>query len=165
MWAAIRSAAEALISEDLPLAAAIIEASNISCPEGTLELCYDERGTQYKVPIYCYANPMELTYGPVTVGSGSSGATSSGNNNEGEASRATEVTTSTSLPVSTGGPSIKLRVRVNPGDHNMKITAELSSTVLHLKQIIQHQIIQVCSLLLLFFVLKTKMMTPVMPCL
>eukprot|EP01036_Dinobryon_divergens_P045920 gene45920-61381_t len=57
MWNALRTAAEALLSEDFPLANAIIEASNITTPNGNLELCYDERGHQYTVPGYCYTIP------------------------------------------------------------------------------------------------------------
>jgi hypothetical protein len=60
MWAAIRSAAEALLADDLALASAILEASNISTPNGTLELAYDELGHQYKIPIFCLVNPVDL---------------------------------------------------------------------------------------------------------
>lgn len=80
MWQAIKSAAEALLANDVSLANAIVEvrcfmwfldksfifsanyyqASNITTPNGSLEVCYDERGHQYKVPQYCVANPIEL---------------------------------------------------------------------------------------------------------
>eukprot|EP01036_Dinobryon_divergens_P033658 gene33658-43499_t len=51
MWQAIQSAADAVLSSDLRLANAILEASNITTPNGLLE---------YKVPLYCIANPFEL---------------------------------------------------------------------------------------------------------
>ncbi len=126
MWQAIRSAAEALLNEDVALANAILEvsysfwlvvydvltaliaqASAISTPNGTLELCYDERGSKYKVPLYCYANPSELTF--------NAGASSSGNG--GDALVAEELT---ELADMSENPEdlkncVKLRVRINPG--------------------------------------------------
>ena len=35
-------------------------------PNGNLELCYDERGHMYKVPVWCLVNPIEIT-GPVST--------------------------------------------------------------------------------------------------
>lgn len=63
MWQAIKSAAEAILSHDLPLANAILEASNIITTSGLLDLCYDEKGHQYCVPAYCYCDPIELIIG------------------------------------------------------------------------------------------------------
>mmetsp|Transcript_24589 Transcript_24589/g.41002 ORF Transcript_24589/g.41002 Transcript_24589/m.41002 type:complete len:260 (-) Transcript_24589:1815-2594(-) len=121
MWQSIRSAAEALVSNDLPLATAILEASNIVTPSGTMELLYDERGQQYKVPIYCISNPIEL------VGENGFG----GGDGVGE-ENGTVSNTATTAPKIDGQP-IALRVRVNPGDVNMAVTVSTSDTIKDLK--------------------------------
>lgn len=100
MWQTIRSAAEAVLTDDIPLANAILDASSILTPNGTLEVCYDERGYQYKVPQYCYSNPMELTtqttdITPTGVGSGGSSVKGDGGG--------------------AGAANLKLRIRINPG--------------------------------------------------
>ena len=48
-WQALRTAAEAMLVEDLLLASAVLEASNIVSSNGSLELCFDETGQRYKV--------------------------------------------------------------------------------------------------------------------
>ncbi|RYG62593.1 hypothetical protein EON64_17560, partial [archaeon] len=53
-----------MLAEDLPLAAAILEAASISLPGGSLELSYDERGFEYKVPAFCFSTPLEVTSVP-----------------------------------------------------------------------------------------------------
>lgn len=125
MWQSIRSAAEAMLADDLPLANAILEASNLATPNGTLEVVYDERGSQYKVPQYCYANPLELTNQPMPA---------TINDVVTESSRSTENTA-----VFVDGPTMKLRVRINPGDHNLTIMAPLNGTILNLKQMISKE--------------------------
>ena len=60
MWQNIHTAADALLNNDVNLARVILEASNILTPYGSLELCYDERGFQYKIPVFCITNPVEL---------------------------------------------------------------------------------------------------------
>lgn len=111
MWAAIKGAAEALLSGDLPLASAILEASNVISANGSLELCYDERGHRYKVPQYCYSHPLELREVP--------------------SSSFNRASTNTS-PVS--DKPITLRVRINPGDYSLNIKMpDASHTIADLK--------------------------------
>jgi hypothetical protein len=116
MWQTIRSAAEAVLADDLALANAILDASSIITPNGTLEVCFDERGYQYKVPQYCYADPMELTtqppdFTPTNVGSSVKGSENNGGT----------------------GAMLKLRIRINPGDHNLSVAAGSQSTIGGLK--------------------------------
>jgi hypothetical protein len=89
MWQTIRSAAEAVHADDLALANAILAAGIILTPNETLQMCYDEGGSQYKVSQYCYANPQELTTQPLDY---TSAACCDG-----------------------GGWLLRLRVRINPG--------------------------------------------------
>lgn len=118
MWQIIRSAAEAVLADDLGLANAILEASLITTPNGSLEVCYDERGVQYKVPVYCYANPVELTNEPLPTSSSSNGSSSG-------------------LPSEqVRGAPVKLRVRINPGDINVIIDANTGHTVSDLKHLV-----------------------------
>lgn len=138
MWHNIRTAAEALIANDLALASAILEASNIITTSGTLEVCYDERGTQYKVPLYCIAKPMELA-----TGTGSNNNNSNNNNNNTDSAQST-------LPTANALPSqnvveavpLKLKVRINPGDINMMVNVDTGSSILELKKSIVEQSIQ-----------------------
>ncbi|KAJ1394438.1 hypothetical protein B484DRAFT_459161, partial [Ochromonadaceae sp. CCMP2298] len=117
MWINIRSAAEALVSNDLPLANAILLACNIVSPTGNMDMLYDERGAQYKVPIYCIANPVELM--------GENGM----NGDEGPGQTPPP-------PQVFDGVPISLRVRVNPGDVNIAVAAVTSFTIAELKRAI-----------------------------
>ena len=47
MWENIKAASEALQNADVALANAILEASNITTPSGSLAQCFDERGKEY----------------------------------------------------------------------------------------------------------------------
>lgn len=57
---ALRAATVAAESLDFQLAQAILDGANISVPNGYLTECYDELGTQYKVPIYCLSYPINI---------------------------------------------------------------------------------------------------------
>lgn len=121
MWQTIRSACEALLEEDVGLANAILDAASLITPNGTMEIVYDERGQQYKVPQYAYTRPMELVTQPVMQVPSSSGAGGEGNgSNGGTGSGKGVLVTATSangapLPPAPGGTPLRLRVRVNPG--------------------------------------------------
>ena len=82
MWQNIHTAADALLNNDVNLARVILEASNILTPYGSLELCYDERGYQYKIPVFCITNPVELI--------DSSGQNSDKNTSAGSSSKPTK---------------------------------------------------------------------------
>ena len=71
IWDALRACAEALDNEDLGLASAIVEASQITLPDGALQLCYDERGNEYAVPTFCTRTPSNLLVGQPGNNSGS----------------------------------------------------------------------------------------------
>lgn len=114
MWQSLRSASEALINRDLTLANGILNASNISTPLGSLELCYDELGNEYRVPAYCYCTPNDITDG-------------------------VELSPRSDLPPSkrdAKGTPIKLKIRTSPGDSNFTIVADTSNSVYELKRLI-----------------------------
>ena len=56
-WNYLKMSAEALLGGDADTANAILEAASIRTPSGSLALCYDERGNEYRVPDYCFSNP------------------------------------------------------------------------------------------------------------
>lgn len=116
MWQAIRTASDAMLQNDSALANAIIEASGISTPSGSLDTCYDETGYLYKIPRFCYSDPVELTEG-----------------NQAVELVAVEVS---KKDKGTGSP-VKLKVRVNPGDINMQINVSSNDTILDVKRAVQ----------------------------
>ena len=81
-WLALKNVSEAFLGGDIELANALLEASMITTPNGSLDLCYDERGHQYKVPMYCFADPVELLAdGGSSSSSGGSSSSSSSSSN------------------------------------------------------------------------------------
>lgn len=131
MWQTIRSACDALVDQDVALTNAILEAANLMTPNGTLELVYDERGHQYKIPMYCYAKPQELN----EALPGSSTNTSSVNaQNPSISSKNSNQNANVPPPApAPGGTPLKLRMRINPGDYTVNITIDSHCTILHLK--------------------------------
>ena len=125
MWAAIRSAAEALVSDDLLLASAIMEASNISTPSGSLDLVYDELGQAYRVPTFCYANPVNAV-------DPSAAATLP------NATLVSDKATTRTQHVQNAQP-LNVRIRINPGDHNLNIVATTADSIQDLKHFILEQ--------------------------
>jgi len=120
MWGAIRSAADALINQDFALANAIVDASNITTPNGSLDLCYDERGHEYKVPTYCYANPVEMVNAMVQL----------------------DVVKKPTPSKPIISKPLHLKIRINPGDYNLQIDASTADSVLQLKKNILEQTVK-----------------------
>ncbi|EDW34285.1 GL21661 [Drosophila persimilis] len=60
IWDALRAATNAAEGLDFQMAQAILDGANVSVPNGYLTECYDELGTQYKVPIYCLSYPINI---------------------------------------------------------------------------------------------------------
>lgn len=112
MWNALRSAAEALNSNDASLATAIMTASNITAPNGTIELCYDELGNEYKIPTYCFTIPNNVVDTSKIAG-GDKRTVTPAKNIKSEA--------------------ITLKIRVNPGDYNMSVSVNTANTIAELK--------------------------------
>mmetsp|Transcript_7906 Transcript_7906/g.7065 ORF Transcript_7906/g.7065 Transcript_7906/m.7065 type:complete len:250 (-) Transcript_7906:125-874(-) len=121
MWQALRSASEALIIGDLSLANAIIEASNIGTPNGSLELCYDELGQQYNIPQYCFTTPLELTN---------------------QLSTSSKKLSIKGIINVENSKDIKIRVRVNPGDINAVFDISTGDTILDLKKVLYDHSVQ-----------------------
>jgi hypothetical protein len=94
-----------------------LKASNLTTPNGSLEVCYDERGYQYKVPQYCYANPVELTFEPTPVSSAvETLSTESVRNNNNSSNINAGNSNKNEVIMPNTGPQIKLKIRVNPGN-------------------------------------------------
>jgi len=166
MWHNIRSVAEALAANDVVLANAILEASEIVSPSGTMDTLYDERGAQYKVPIYCTSNPVELV--GESPGAGVTPTLNDGNytnNNTNSSSSNSNINNnSTSLPVATvasvsatgdrsspvkatsvravDGKPLNLKIRINPGDLNLQVAASSGHSIGDLKKLIVQQSLQ-----------------------
>ena len=115
----LRSISEALLEQDLTLANAMLEASHLITPQGTLDVVYDERGRVYKVPRYCFATPQELTLLPAGEASFnppmSSSAKSGNLKSDSQRQRETESTGG-------GGQSMQLKVRINPGTTSLSLS-------------------------------------------
>lgn len=60
IWDALRAASIAAESLDFELAQAILDGAFIFVPHGYLTECYDELGTEYKLPIYCLSYPINM---------------------------------------------------------------------------------------------------------
>lgn len=151
MWQAIRSAAEALIANDVGLASAILEASNIITPNGSLELCYDERGHQYKVPLFCLTNPTDLVEGAASAAS---------SNPERITTTPSAKPIPTTRTILAESIPMNIKVRVNPGDINMVIAATTTDSIYDLKKLIYNQSLQVC--LRLYIVIFPVMFSPLL---
>lgn len=104
-----------------------------------METLYDERGVQYKLPIFCIANPIELCGESPNTGAGASGAssssaftadlssssiTSSGANNRPVAVASLVTPESHGMSVNRSATKLveaqplNLKIRINPGKKN-----------------------------------------------
>lgn len=84
----------------------------------------------YKVPVFLYANPIELVEGntPVSI---SPPVGADQDNNSGKVTE------------THSGSAVKLKVRINPGDVNMLVTVYSNDTIAQLKRAIQKQAAEV----------------------
>mmetsp|Transcript_12539 Transcript_12539/g.18937 ORF Transcript_12539/g.18937 Transcript_12539/m.18937 type:complete len:233 (+) Transcript_12539:145-843(+) len=114
MWNALRMASDAFLADDTALATAILDASNINLPNGTLEQCFDERGHEYKVPTFCYTTPSNI----------------------GTGAKAMDTTADSLIKKNVVGRPTLLKVRINPGDHNLSIDTDTSISIAELKRLI-----------------------------
>jgi hypothetical protein len=138
MWQALKTCVEACHQGDLQLANAILEASNLSTPSGSLEVCYDERGYEYTIPNYCRLSPNELTasssnFSQTQAQVPSPTSQSKSNKAVGEFNKKNSPAP---LPVATPVP-LTVRVRINPGEYNVKLTnLTTNDSILDLKNFI-----------------------------
>lgn len=117
-WSTLKMAADALLDKDVDTAQAIIAAADIRTPHGTLELVYDERGGEYRVPQYCWDTPNNLVDDDFARNSSRKAAA--------EANGAA---------VSPSGVSWTLTLRVGPGARpDEKVEINSGSTVRMLKE-------------------------------
>lgn len=124
MWLALKSAAEALLEKDVMMANAILGASNITTPLGNLSQCYDELGDAYKVPEYCYADPIELNERQQPHQNGLFKAFTT-QHNSGKSQP--QVTNLVDTPLA-------IRVKINPSDVVLVVDSSTGSSVDELKK-------------------------------
>lgn len=94
---------------------AILEASAITTPKGSLSLCYDQLGNKYEVPLYCFSFPSNITSG---------GLNPDGGNTE----EKKDVT---------GEKEIRIRLCNLGRDLELKVNMEISNKVIELKESIE----------------------------
>ena len=89
------------------------QASHIVSPTGSMETLYDERGAQYKLPIFTFSNPIELVGESVSEGAQASPvvavALSANTSGKGLSNKS-----GTATPVVHAEP-LQLKIRINPG--------------------------------------------------
>ena len=105
------------------------QASNMITSNGSLELCYDELNRPYKTPLFCFTNPENILDPncPVRVSSLSM------------MSKSCSQSTFCVQP-------LNLRIRINPGDVNLRILLSTADTILDLKHsILEHSSLKVCT--------------------
>jgi len=109
IWNALKAAAEAVLAGDFDHANAVLTATNIMTPRGTLELAYDELGTEYKVPQVCFSDPMDVDKGQ-----------------------------NSAAAMSNRGPvqdrELVVHVRIYPGEHKLTLETRTGRSVLELKE-------------------------------
>jgi len=157
VWVSIRAACESILSADEGFANAILEAANITTPNGDLSICYDERGHMYKVPLYCYCSSVESTtvrrtnsnQAGMGMGTGTGTGMDAVENISAGSSSVVATTVGSSVVVATnasaGGGGLGLglgaddsgmyevEVRLNPGAAVMKLQVSPVDTILDLK--------------------------------
>ena len=60
IWDALKAAADGVEAGDFDLAQAIVDGASITLPHGLLTDCYDELGTRYQLPVYCFSLPVNV---------------------------------------------------------------------------------------------------------
>lgn len=90
---------------------------------GSLELCYDELNRPYKIPLFCFTNPENILdpKSPIVK-------TTSPQNIFKSCSQSTFCV-----------QPLNLRIRINPGDVNLKILLSTADTISDLKHAILEQ--------------------------
>jgi hypothetical protein len=73
IWAALRSAAEGVNSNNLDHANAVLEASSVTTPNSDMSVCYDELGNRYEVPLWCWSSPVNLSLSGSSASGGGGG--------------------------------------------------------------------------------------------
>lgn len=133
-WQIIKSAAEAILEDNIMMANVLLEAGGITTPNGSLELCYDEQGHQYKTPIYCYCNPVAAGASPPSSDVRVLGSS--------PPSKPTTKSNTKTKPAAVTQP-MKIKIRINPGDFNLQVTDVLTSdSVLNLKRVVRRQSVE-----------------------
>ena len=126
MWQALRSCCEAILNNDIELANAILQASNMTTSTGYVDECYDELGRLYNVPKYCYCDPVEITsfYKTCVLA-------------ESTKSEAPASLVPKDIPIIPSELNdLKIRIRVNPGEINIALDCYSGQSVLDLKRMI-----------------------------
>jgi hypothetical protein len=103
----------------------------------------------YKVPVFCLVNPIEITGQTIPSSSSSSsssmaiGTYTTNNNNTNNNTNTNNDDQKSPRGIYTPHPrapgqTLQLRVRINPGDFNLTVSANVSDTLLDFKKLV-HQ--------------------------
>mmetsp|Transcript_1538 Transcript_1538/g.3939 ORF Transcript_1538/g.3939 Transcript_1538/m.3939 type:complete len:114 (-) Transcript_1538:562-903(-) len=60
IWEALKVAVAAAQIADLETAKVILDAAGVIISEPNLSVCYDEKGHEYEIPVYCLSEPINL---------------------------------------------------------------------------------------------------------
>jgi hypothetical protein len=74
VWDAIKVASELLVNNDADMANTILQAAQVTSPNGSLAVCYDALGQKYEVDVYCYSDPRSFQEGHQEKTDGAAGA-------------------------------------------------------------------------------------------
>lgn len=121
IWQTLEGICENVLKKDLETANAFLQASNLSCPDGNLEVVYDDRGNKFKIPVFCFSNPVEIL---------------NNKDNKSNGANDTEVNSARSIDSLPQGPPITLKVRVNPGDVSLNVEINSESSIYDLKNMV-----------------------------
>lgn len=94
-----------------------MQASGINSPNGSLEVCYDERGHEYKIPSYCFSSSPDLIVAKTA-----------------SAPVAEQEDEEKCVRKGAPGAALHLKVKINPGDHLLLIDTFENDTIAMLKQ-------------------------------
>jgi len=110
MWLSLKGAADALIEGREDMANSLLQAAQITTPEGSLLSCYDELGHEYVVPKWGYSNPSDLI--------------------QNSAHKEAQNTCPSSLG---GGDPVTVHFRVAPGEKDFTIETTTGTSIEHVK--------------------------------
>ena len=121
-WSVIKTAAEALIAKDVEMCNTVLEAGGLVSPRGSLSVCYDELGTEYRLPNYCFSNPSNL---------------------QEEAQMREMMAANRKKAIHASGddaPTVTLRMQVAPGERKFPISISSSATIDDVKEALRAHI-------------------------
>ena len=113
----------------------------MSTPNGTLELCFDELNQAYRIPKFCISNPTNLM--PQINNNNNTNNNTSNNNDNNNIINNNNDNNNSSISnfskIEVEYHPINLKIRINPGDFNLNISASTADSIQDLKHFILEQ--------------------------